>query len=481
VTDAITADSIAVTADSTTWTADGAGFVEQARAAPGTPRRINIGKRPNDGTGDPARLAFKKCNDNFADLYEMFRVGPGGGGSGDGDGEQGPPGPPGPEGPMGPEGPPGPQGDPGADGADGAPGAQGPQGDPGPAGAAGSQGPKGDQGDVGPQGPAGADGAQGPQGIQGVQGPPGTTGSQGPPGVVSATAPLTYNSSTQNISIDLSAYATLAGNNTYTGDNFFAGTSKKHVIAHTAALTSDNSNVQVNGSATTGALSITTWASANATDKSNLYLQRSRNATVGTRTAVTTNDALGAVTFRGDDATVFREAAQISAVADGAFFGSGLPGRMIFSTAAANGTMTERLRIDSAGLATFAGDTGSTNYPAGAWTPWTPTISASSGAITSSVVNTARYTRAGKTITAYFDVTITDAGTGTGFLFITPPVAVSASGGGGISGREIAITATLIGGAILPSATVLAVIKYDGTTPVVTNYRIAGIAIYESA
>lgn len=37
---------------------------------------INIGSAPNDGTGDPLRTAFDKCNDNFTELYS------GGGGSG---------------------------------------------------------------------------------------------------------------------------------------------------------------------------------------------------------------------------------------------------------------------------------------------------------------------------------------------------------------------------------------------------------------
>jgi len=37
---------------------------------------INIGSAPNDGTGDPLRTAFDKCNDNFTELYS------GGGGTG---------------------------------------------------------------------------------------------------------------------------------------------------------------------------------------------------------------------------------------------------------------------------------------------------------------------------------------------------------------------------------------------------------------
>lgn len=199
----ITADSTDVTADSTAWTADGAQLEEERaqKANSAGRRKINIGRAANDGTGDPARLAFKKCNDNFADLYEMFGgvIGGGGGGSsGDGGGEQGPPGPPGPEGPMGPAGPQGPQGDPGADGATGAIGPQGPQGDVGPAGADGAQGPQGDPGATGPQGPAGADGADG---ATGPQGPPGTPGAQGPagPGVAAGGSTgqvLTKNSAT---------------------------------------------------------------------------------------------------------------------------------------------------------------------------------------------------------------------------------------------------------------------------------------------
>ncbi len=30
---------------------------------------IDIGATPNDGTGDPLRDAFDKCNDNFSELY----------------------------------------------------------------------------------------------------------------------------------------------------------------------------------------------------------------------------------------------------------------------------------------------------------------------------------------------------------------------------------------------------------------------------
>ena len=34
---------------------------------------INIGTAPNDGTGDPLRTAYTKCNDNFSELYSRLQ------------------------------------------------------------------------------------------------------------------------------------------------------------------------------------------------------------------------------------------------------------------------------------------------------------------------------------------------------------------------------------------------------------------------
>lgn len=105
------------------------------------------------------------------------------------------------------------KGDTGATGNTGATGAQGPTG---ATGSTGATGPKGDtgstgatgatgsQGPTGPKGDTGATGPQGPQGIQGVTGATGATGAKGDTGdtgVVSATAPVTYNSSTKTVAI----------------------------------------------------------------------------------------------------------------------------------------------------------------------------------------------------------------------------------------------------------------------------------------
>lgn len=35
---------------------------------------IGIGTVGNDGTGDPLRTAFDKCNDNFTELYDLAQT-----------------------------------------------------------------------------------------------------------------------------------------------------------------------------------------------------------------------------------------------------------------------------------------------------------------------------------------------------------------------------------------------------------------------
>lgn len=35
---------------------------------------INVGAAPNDGTGDPIRTAYIKCNANFGELYSRYQT-----------------------------------------------------------------------------------------------------------------------------------------------------------------------------------------------------------------------------------------------------------------------------------------------------------------------------------------------------------------------------------------------------------------------
>jgi hypothetical protein len=43
---------------------------------------INVGTAPNDGTGDPLRTAYQKCNSNFAQVFSRYQENPPGAGTG---------------------------------------------------------------------------------------------------------------------------------------------------------------------------------------------------------------------------------------------------------------------------------------------------------------------------------------------------------------------------------------------------------------
>ena len=81
-----------------------------------------------------------------------------------------------------------------------------------------------------------------------------------------------------------------------------------------------------------------------------LVFAKSKNATVGLHTTVSSGDSLGAVIFDGSDGTNFIEAARISAAVDGTPGTNDMPGRLVFSTTADGASSpTERMRIDSSG------------------------------------------------------------------------------------------------------------------------------------
>jgi len=85
-------------------------------------------------------------------------------------------------------------------------------------------------------------------------------------------------------------------------------------------------------------------------------LAKSRGTTVGSLTAVTTSDVLGSVEYQGTDGAALNVAARIEGAVDASISSGIVPGRLSFYTTSSAGTSTERLRIDSAGLATFYND-----------------------------------------------------------------------------------------------------------------------------
>jgi hypothetical protein len=78
---------------------------------------------------------------------------------------------------------------------------------------------------------------------------------------------------------------------------------------------------------------------------------KSRGAAVGTNTIVQSGDTLGNIQFCGDDGTdLITAGALITAAVDGTPGTNDMPGRLVFSTTAAGAaSVTERMRIDSAG------------------------------------------------------------------------------------------------------------------------------------
>jgi hypothetical protein len=117
-------------------------------------------------------------------------------------------------------------------------------------------------------------------------------------------------------------------------------------------------SLQVRGTSTaTSALSVES-NSTTTTRGGTFYLQRSRSTTVGGFDSVQNNDALSVIVGSGADGTGFVQAAQIRIEVDGTPGTNDMPGRLVFSTTADGASsVTERMRITSAGEVLVGGTT----------------------------------------------------------------------------------------------------------------------------
>lgn len=93
--------------------------------------------------------------------------------------------------------------------------------------------------------------------------------------------------------------------------------------------------------------------SANAT-QSRYTLNKSRNGSIGSHTALNSGDAIGSIDFNGSNGTTFNQSSQIIAEADAGFTGANASGRIRLLTSTSGGTLTEALKADSAQLVTLA-------------------------------------------------------------------------------------------------------------------------------
>lgn len=108
---------------------------------------------------------------------------------------------------------------------------------------------------------------------------------------------------------------------------------------------------------------------------------------------------------------------------------------------------------------------------------WTPTVTASSGSITSYTLNGANYTKIGRVVHVNVDLTITNAGTASGSLDVTLPFtngSVIANG----TGRENALTGYQLQCRVLSSSSTMNIQTYSNTTPIATNAQIRASMTY---
>lgn len=112
------------------------------------------------------------------------------------------------------------------------------------------------------------------------------------------------------------------------------------------------------------------------------------------------------------------------------------------------------------------------------FTTWTPTVTASSGTITTVGALACAYEQRGNTITVRGDITITTNGTGAGAVLITLP-ATAKTNGGAVAGREIVNGAGLIGGQC--NGTQITLTKADNSYPAADGARFVFSGVYEAA
>ena len=91
---------------------------------------------------------------------------------------------------------------------------------------------------------------------------------------------------------------------------------------------------------------------------------------------------------------------------------------------------------------------GGTGNTGGAWTTWSPTVTARTGTITGSVVNEAKYQQIGKLVSLHIDITITTVGTAGQQLLFTLPVAATTTAHQPVFGVENAVAGVALNGII---------------------------------
>lgn len=117
---------------------------------------------------------------------------------------------------------------------------------------------------------------------------------------------------------------------------------------------------------------------------------------------------------------------------------------------------------------------------AGAWTAYTPTLSAFSGSLTSATA-AGRYRQTGKTIFVRVQINITTNGTAAGNISATLPAAAHATNDQTLGGRETLLTGKALAGTIAAGASAVQINFYDNAYPGANGNRLVVEGVYEAA
>lgn len=116
--------------------------------------------------------------------------------------------------------------------------------------------------------------------------------------------------------------------------------------------------------------------------------------------------------------------------------------------------------------------------PQGAWTTYTPTISANSGTITTLGTVVGRWQQTGKRVDLAISIPITTNGTAAGNIVATLPVAAASAAT--FAGREINTTGKGLTGSITATGITITIQAYDNTYPGGSGYVILVSGSYEA-
>jgi hypothetical protein len=105
------------------------------------------------------------------------------------------------------------------------------------------------------------------------------------------------------------------------------------------------------------------------------------------------------------------------------------------------------------------------DYEEGTWTP--SSVVSATGTITSYSVSAATYTKIGRQVTVNIVISITNAGTGAGFLDVALPFTSGSTSVG--SGRENSLTGNMLQTLVSATGTTMGVGEYDNSTAIATG------------